>query len=632
TFGSTVAPTVGIVSAANSLVGSTAGDRIGGIVNFLSFSNRLLVRSDTWNVSRGMAAFVDPNAPPVGAVTAANSLIGTNPDNPATSTINEGDRVGNTFQQLFTVDNQGLVALRTSFWNNNSGAVTIVNADAPIVGAVSALNSLVGRPGDSVGSSGISEFSNSSLIVWSPEWSDGTDQHFGAVTHMTAASPVMPVVGFVSALNSVVGSNLDDRVGSGFFTTLDSGNLVIRSPFWNSNRGALTFDNIDTGRTGVVSAANSFVGEAPDDFIGSTNTFGSSGVTPLSGDRYLVRSPLASFGGIVGAGRLDVIDAAVVTPVTGDIGFSVNPAGELLIAIDSVIAFLAGGGSLNLQANNDIFLPFGADLFASGGSITFRAGRSIEIESNLVLTDGSLTFIANDTGGDPAFRDAGDGNFLMRVTTAPIRVEAKTVSVDAQNVIIEAGSAPGAYAALIGTDSTQIIAHGSGLVELIGGTDPAGVLGDPVSSTELFGRFLEDRSAITAPAAFILGGARLEVTADNIDLTGGGSPGAFAALVSFGEFSIDAIDIALTPGTGLNADATILALGGLLDIEFDTCTGCGAEPLLTDPFLDTEAGSGIFISGLLESPATDAILAMLDRAKEDDDDDDDDDDVQECGI
>ena len=639
TFGSTVTGITGEVSAANSFVGSVSGDRIGGNVNFLSFSTRLMVRSPTWNNSAGMVAFIDPNAPPIGVVSAANSLIGTNSDNLATLNVNEGDQIGGNLRQLFTIDNRGLVVLQSRFWNNNSGAVTVVDTNAPIVGVVSELNSLVGRAGDQVGEGidgapTIDELSNGALLIFSHQWSDGTDQRFGAVTYMAkagAGSPVTPVTGFVSAANSLVGSHLDDGVGSGGRHGLESGNIVIRSPNWNANRGALTFMDIKTGLVGVVSPENSFTGEAPKDLIGS------GGIDSLGGNKFIVYSPDALFNGVVGAGRIDIVDGGTVQAVTGDVGFSLNPAGELLISVQSVINFLNGGGTLNLQANNDIFLPFGADLFADAGSITFRAGRSIQIESNLVLLNGALTLIANDKGGDLNFRESGDGNVTLQAGTSPVRVQARTLRVDAQNVFVNGGTGTGAYAALIGTDLAEIVAHGSGLIELVGGNDPAAILGEIRSTNEVFTQFLENPSSLTSAAAFILGGSKLQIHADTINLLGGASAGAFAALVSFGEFRVESIDITLTPGVGANADALFVALGGVPDLKFETCTGCGDQSLLSDPFLDPESNSGIFISGLLEEPSVNAILSMLDRTGDrdddgDDDDDDDDDDTKECGL
>lgn len=583
----------GVVDATNSLVGSTAGDRIGQNITDLFFSDKLLITSETWNGNRGAATFFDPLAPVVGAVSASNSLVGTS----------AGDRVGE-FQQLFATPNRGLIVFETSGWNNNSGALTLVSADAPLVGELSASNSLIGRTGDKIGSNGLSELNNGSLIIWSPLWSDGTAQKFGAVTYVRTENLSTGLTGFVSAANSLVGSHANDQVGGGFFQQLASGNLVIRSPSWNQNSGALTFLDLSLGRTGEVSPANSLVGVLPGDFIGS------GGITNLGADRFLVRSPLASVAGIAGAGRIDIIDGAQVQGISGDVGFATNPGGDFFVSIQSVLDLLNAGGTLHLQASNDIINPVGGDFVAQRGSLFLQAGRSIEISGNLIVENGDLTLIANDHDGDPAFRDVGEGNVILKALDTPILVMARNLTVDAENVLLEGGSVPGAYAALVGLNSTNIHAHGSGLLSLVGGTDPSSTLG-PISSADLFLSFLTSPSTFKLPAAFIIGGGSLTVNATDLLLQGGGSAGAFAALVSFGEFKVDSPNITLQPGTASNTDAVLLGLGGIADIKFDHCTGC--DKLTDDPFLNADAQSGIFISGVFLEPSINAILAMLGR-------------------
>ncbi len=614
TFGSITGGRSGLVSASNSLVGSSAGDRVGESVLNLAYSDRLLVLSEEWNAERGAVTVINPAAPRVGAVSASNSLVGSS----------AGDRVGDFSQQLFREDNRGLVVLRTTTWGNNAGAVTVFDPLAPIVGQVSSANSLVGRAGDAVGSSGVSELSDGSLLVRSPQWSDGTGQFFGAATLMRSQSGVMPVTGFVSSDNSLVGSHADDQVGNGSFVTLPTGNILLRSPNWFDNRGAVTFINIADGRTGVVSGANSLVGELPDDFLGS------GGITALGGDRALVRSPLASVNGITGAGRLDIIDGTTVQEIAGDIGFATNPGSELALSIASVVAFLNSGATLLLQANNDIYLPRGSGLVAENGTLVLEAGRSIEIEDNLIVREGTLRLLANAPGADQTYREAGDGNITVRAGETGVRVLATNLTVDAQNIFLEGGTAPNAYAAMIGLERTEVHAHGSGLLRLQAGT-ASGAGFTPGSASEILSAFVNDPASLQAPAAFIIGRTALNVLADDVELIGGGSPGAFAALASFGEFSVESINLLLAPGSADNADALLLGLGGVADISFTNCSGC--NELLFDPLFDASSQSGIFISGLFQEPTVDAILAMLTRDSEgsdDDEDEDDDDDAAEC--
>ena len=73
-------------------------------------------------------------------------------------------------------------------------------------------------------------------------------------------------------------------------TALTNGNYVVRSPDWNNGAateaGAVTWGSGTTGVSGVVSAANSLVGSTVNDLVGST-----SGVTALTNGNYVVSSP-----------------------------------------------------------------------------------------------------------------------------------------------------------------------------------------------------------------------------------------------------------------------------------------------------------------------------------------------------
>ena len=87
--------------------------------------------------------------------------------------------------------------------------------------------------------------------------------------------------------------------------------------------------------------------------------------------------------------------------------------------------------------------------------------------------------------------------------------------------------------------------------------------------------------------------------------------------MSFGEFSLTAQTVTLTPGTADGAHALLIGLEGVGEFDFGECFGCGTAPLRADPLLDSTPISGFIISGLLENPAIDSVLAMLDRAASD---------------
>jgi hypothetical protein len=153
TWGNGSTGTSGVVSAANSLVGSTNGDSVGLYgVTVLSNGN-YMVASPWWCNEAGVG---------VGAVTWGNGSTGTS-------------------------------------------------------GAVSAANSLVGSTaGDAIGSewfdwtSKVFELNNGNYVVWSPEWDNGAAVNVGAVTLGNGiACAVSFTLGPISAANSVLGGAAD---------------------------------------------------------------------------------------------------------------------------------------------------------------------------------------------------------------------------------------------------------------------------------------------------------------------------------------------------------------------------------------------------------------------------------------
>jgi hypothetical protein len=168
--------------------------------------------------------------------------------------------VGST--AVTTLANGNFLVSSTS-WGENRGAVTWASSTAGVSGMISEANSLVGsNPGDLVGNSNITMLSSGNYLVSSPNWNGG----HGAVTWCSGATGLS---GLVSEVNSLVGSNPDDFVGSAAVTTLSSGNYVVTIPTWNGYRGAVTWGDGGIGVSGVVSEANSLVGSYPDDRVGA---------------------------------------------------------------------------------------------------------------------------------------------------------------------------------------------------------------------------------------------------------------------------------------------------------------------------------------------------------------------------
>jgi hypothetical protein len=295
----------GTIDASNSLVGSSPGDQVGFSPSDLApgvkalTNGNYVVRSLYWNGTQGAATWGDGTAGVTGPVSAANSLVGSNP----------GDGVGYIVMALAN----GNYPVQSPSWNGNRGAVTWGDGTAGVTGPVDASNSLVGsNPGDDVGFDGVTVLANGNYLVASPYWNGGQLNGRGAVTWGDGTAGVS---GIIDASNSLVGSNHGDQVGYGSYggdgvTALANGNYVVHSPHWDGGqfdgRGAATWGDGTAGVTGLVSASNSLVGSNHGDQVAFN-------VTALTNGNYVVGSP--QWGGGRGAATWGDGTTGVTGPV-----------------------------------------------------------------------------------------------------------------------------------------------------------------------------------------------------------------------------------------------------------------------------------------------------------------------------
>jgi hypothetical protein len=257
---------------------STAGGNFGSSVSVVGEGNVVVANpNDNFGGSSAGAVYLFDGL--TGAL--LSSLVGSHPSDEV-----GGTRYSSIYSNIagITSLNNGNYVFQSPSWNDNRGAVTWGNATTGVSGIVSEANSLVGsNPGDRVGyddytpvsgiqkPNAITPLPNGNYLVASRFWSSNR----GAVTWGNGSTGGS---GAVSAANSLVGSKPGDEVGSitnaysGWsqpgITFLTNGNYVIQSPLWNTNRGAVTWGNGNTGITGAVSEANSLVGSNPGDQIG----------------------------------------------------------------------------------------------------------------------------------------------------------------------------------------------------------------------------------------------------------------------------------------------------------------------------------------------------------------------------
>jgi hypothetical protein len=327
TWGSGTAGVKGAVSAANSLVGSTSNDLVGAQVVALTNGN-YVVGSSQWNKGglsdAGAATWGSGTAGVKGAISTANSLIGST----------ASDEVGYAVTPL----TNGNYVVTSYHWDNgataNVGAVTWGSGTAGIKGVISAANSLIGSTaGDTVGFPGVTALTNGNYVVTSPYWNNGAASDAGAATW---GSGTAGVKGTISVANSLVGSATNDSVGIGGVTALTNGNYVVSSNYWGNlgigQAGAATWGSGTAGVMGAVSAANSLVGSAVDDEVGV------GGIIALSNGNYVVSSFYCDNSGLSNAGAatwgsgtvgvkgaVSAANSLVGTGVNDIVGYGVTP-------------------------------------------------------------------------------------------------------------------------------------------------------------------------------------------------------------------------------------------------------------------------------------------------------------------
>ena len=480
TWGNGTSGIFGTVSAGNSLVGSTFGDNVGfNGVTALTNGN-YVVGSSNWDsgslVNVGAVTWGNGASGISGTVSAINSLVGSSAHND----------VGSGGVTALTNGNYVVVS---SYWDSGAptdvGAVTWGNGTSGISGTVSAINSLVGsRASDNVGSAGVTALTNGNYVVRSQNWDSGTIANVGAVTWGNGTSGIF---GTVSAGNSLVGSKLNDYVGSIGITALTNGNYVVRSTAWDSGTivdvGAVTWGNGTSGIFGTVSAGNSLVGSTLGDNVGF------NGVTALTNGNYVVVSTSWDSGGITNVGAVTWGNGTsgifgVVSASNSIVGQTANQGASWSITNASNLdAFLAtnpsdGSGRLVLGSSARGFslpsTPAGS-LQAANGSVSLSvAGTNLQgtISSNANVTIApSQTARQIDLGSKPSGKLGLTDTELDWIAAATLRIGSPT---SGDLTISSPISRPTSTAVQLTTGGTVLFGSGAqsanGAINTAGGT------------------------------------------------------------------------------------------------------------------------------------------------------------------
>ncbi|MBK8951946.1 MAG: hypothetical protein IPM85_06180 [Chitinophagaceae bacterium] len=210
----------------------------------------------------------------------------------------------------------GNFVVTSTLWDNgsavNAGAITFVNGTTGLNAGVDNSNSLVGSTtNDVIGNKGITALSNGHFIAVSNLWDNGSTNDAGAVTWCNGTTGI---TGVISAANSLVGGTASDRVGENGIFVLPDGNYIVLSNLWNNTApiattaGAVTWCNGTTGRTGLVSSANSLVGSTNTNGVGNAGT-NQYVIITLPNGKYVVRSPFWDNAGASNAGAVTLCNA-----------------------------------------------------------------------------------------------------------------------------------------------------------------------------------------------------------------------------------------------------------------------------------------------------------------------------------
>lgn len=396
TFGSGTNGVNGSVSAVNSLVGSSVGDMVGNLHSVTVLTNgNFVTRTPSWDngavVEAGAVTFGSGATGISGPISASNSLVGTG----------NYERLGSS--GVFALSNNNYV-VASPFWHHGdatfAGAVTFASGATGIVGNISASNSLVGSTqSDLVGLDGVVPLSNGNYAVPSPSWDDGGLPDVGAVTF---GSGTTGVSGVVSEVNSLVGSAYLDAVGS-IVVALENGNYVVQIPSWDNgaieNVGAVTFGSGVTGIAGRISVENSYIGSAANDEVGSYP------VTPLTNGNFVISSPKWDNGSIV--------DAGAATFCLGQTGGGIVSAANSLVGSRANDQVSEQGATALTNGNYVVKSPnWDRVSVVNAGAATFGSGTTGIIGE--ITPSNSLVGSANNDNVGAAVTALSGGNYVVQ--------------------------------------------------------------------------------------------------------------------------------------------------------------------------------------------------------------------------
>ncbi len=252
------------VSTANSLYGSTAGDQIGGGEITLLPNGNYLVRSPLWHAGAatgaGAVTWGDGANLTAGPVSAANSIVGSSADDSVglepPTILSNGNYVVTT--RLW---DRGAVV--------DAGAVTWGSGTGPAAKVISASNSIVGsHADDQAGNFGVAALANGNYVVRSPQWDNGSTANVGALTWgngLTGTGGAISATNSLVGSTAEDGIGGDELVALANGDYLAKSPQWDHAAI--SNAGAVTYLKGDGSTVGSIKPANSVLGTITGDII-----------------------------------------------------------------------------------------------------------------------------------------------------------------------------------------------------------------------------------------------------------------------------------------------------------------------------------------------------------------------------
>ncbi len=232
----------------------------------------------------------------------------------------------------------------------------------------------------------------------------GTNDHFGAALSLSSTSTRL-----------AVGTPGDD---GGTNACSDCGAVFVFNFTNGSYAGGVLASSLGSGYAGT--------GDLAIPGIGTGDAFGAAVALTTDGRKMVVGAP-----GEDGASNTCTNCGAVhilaefgyeATSPAGNYSFAQNQGQTINLKRTDLVALLAAGTSITLQASNDITWTGGGTVTgATGGALTLQAGRSITLSGAFTTANGSWTLIGNENlaaGVIDGDRDAGAATINLSGVTS----------------------------------------------------------------------------------------------------------------------------------------------------------------------------------------------------------------------